>query len=72
MFARYLARRRVRKAHAAYIAARAKYHDALTRQDTRPMSVASANLRATNSERLAAENALSKLEGFGGLGRWAA
>lgn len=67
MLARFFARRRVRKANHAYHQARAAYHDATTRQDTRSMSVASANLRATNSERLAAELALSKLEGFGGL-----
>lgn len=67
MFARFFARRRVRKATAAYLDAREAYRDADNRQDTRSMHIASANLRATNNERMAAELALAKLEGLGGL-----
>lgn len=69
MFARFFARRRLRKAVIAFRAAYDANRSATDRQDTRAMHETRAALRSAQNERLAAEIALSKLEGFGGLRR---
>lgn len=50
-------RTRVTRAKAAFRAAQAEYRTAENRQDTRRMSIAAANLRAANTELMAAEKA---------------
>lgn len=69
MFARFFARRRLAKANAIWKAAYYAYREAEARQDTRRMHLTCAALRNAQTDRTAAEVALSKLEGFGGLRR---
>lgn len=67
MFARFFANRRVRKATAAHLIAYRAACDAKSRRDTRDIGRTLDALTIAQNERLAAELALSKLEGFGAL-----
>jgi len=67
MFARFFARRRLRKANAVWKAAYYAYREAEARQQCQLMHITAAVLRNAQSERIEAEVSLSKLEGFGGL-----